>query len=43
MSTPLDLQLLGKPRIALGAEIALPTRKALALLAYLALAKRFEP
>lgn len=38
MSTPLELQLLGKPRIALGAEFALPTRKALALLAYVALA-----
>lgn len=35
--SPLKLQLLGRPRIWVGSEIELPTRKALALLAYLAL------
>ncbi len=37
MATPLAIELLGTPRIALGEELALPTRKSLALLAYLAL------
>lgn len=38
MAAPLTLDLLGSPRVAQDAEIVLPTRKALALLAYLALA-----
>lgn len=38
MVVPLALDLLGTPRVAHGDEIALPTRKSLALLAYLALA-----
>ena len=37
MAAPLALDLLGLPRVAQGEEIALPTRKALALLSYLAL------
>lgn len=38
MAAPLMLDLLGTPRVAQDSEIVLPTRKALALLAYLALA-----
>lgn len=38
MAAQLALDLLGLPRVALGEEITLPTRKAFALLAYLALA-----
>lgn len=38
MAPPLVLELLGPPRVAQESEIVLPTRKALALLAYLALA-----
>ncbi|CAG1005149.1 hypothetical protein BURK1_03176 [Burkholderiales bacterium] len=38
METPLVLRLLGRPGVAAGAVVELPTRKALALLAYLAVA-----
>lgn len=38
METPLVLRLLGRPSVSAGADVELPTRKALALLAYLAVA-----